>query len=447
MTTIRKLAIASVSLAALAAVATPASATEGYFAYGFGARQKGLAGAGVANGTDATTTSLNPAGLTNVGNEASMSMTVFSPSREFTGDVAPGFTPQGTVQSGNDWFYIPNMAISYRLAPGSIFDVIGIQMYGNGGMNTDYPAVAGNPFAPCGGLPPANGGMFCGGLFGTAKTGVNLQQALLSVAFAKSFGSLSVGIAPTIARQAIEIEGMSLFNGFSATPGAVSDRGTNSSWGGGVRGGIEWKVTPGIRLGVAGATPMWMTPFNEYRGLFAEGGKFDIPANVQAGVAIDINPALTVMFDYKHIWYSGVASISNPSNNLCPLGSDCGPGFGWSDVDAFKVGLEYKMNPAVTLRAGYAYNTAAISKRDVMFNIIAPAVVQHHITAGMEYKYNRNWSFEVAGAYVPRGHLSGGEILPGNPFRNIEISMEQFEVTLGVKYKFGAPEPTYEPMK
>ena len=43
----------------------PAFATEGYFQYGFGARQKALAGAGVADGRDATTASLNPAGLVN----------------------------------------------------------------------------------------------------------------------------------------------------------------------------------------------------------------------------------------------------------------------------------------------------------------------------------------------------------------------------------------------
>lgn len=450
-TSIKKLAFVSVSLAALAAIATPAFATEGYFQYGYGARQKGLGGAGVADGTDATTTSLNPAGLTNVGNEASMSMTVFSPRREFNGGPTPGFTPAGTVESGNDWFYVPNMAISYRLAPGSLVDVVGIQMYGNGGMNSDYPAVIG------GGCPFPRMGIFCGGAFGNGKLGVNLQQALLSVAFAKAFGNISVGIAPTIARQTIEVEGLGAFRGASLTPTAVSDAGTNSSWGGGIRAGIEWKVMPGVRIGVAGATPMWMTKFEEYRGLFAEGGSFDIPANIQAGIAYDVNPALTVMFDYRHIWYGSVAAIANPSTNIfgCLGNSFClgganGPGFGWSDVDSFKFGVEYKMNPALTLRAGYAYNTAAISGRDAMFNILAPATVQHHITGGMEYKYNRNWSFELAGAYVPRVHVSGPELNPpfgAGAFHPIDISMEQFEVTLGVKYKFGAEEPAYTALK
>ncbi len=448
-----KLAVLSVSLAAMAAIATPAFATDGYFSYGFGARQKALGGAGVADGRDSTTTSLNPAGLTNVGTEFSSSMTLFSPSRKYEGGAIPGFTPNGadpsaTVESGNNYFYVPNMAASIRLAPNPLVDVIGISMYGNGGMNTDYAAVARNT-CPVG---TQGVGMFCSG-----KSGVNLQQALLSVAFAKAMGPLSIGVAPTIARQQIEVEGISAFAPFSTNFANLTNRGTDVSWGWGVRAGLEYKVMPGLRIGVAGNTPMYMQRFDRYRGLFAEQGDFDIPASLTAGFAYDVNPALTFMFDYKHIWYSKVASISNSSTNVetCApfsggptcLGGSNGPGFGWSDVNVFKFGLEYRMNPALTLRAGYSYNTAPIKSADAMFNIIAPAVVQHHITGGLEYKYNANWSLELAGAYVPREHLSGNELAIGNPPHTVDISMSQWEVTAGVKYKFGAPEPAYAPMK
>lgn len=448
-TNMRKLAALSVSFAAMAAVAAPAFATDGYFSYGFGARQKALGGAGVADGRDATTISLNPAGLTHVGTELSASMTLFSPLREFEGSGALGFTPQGTIESGNNYFYIPNMAASLRLAPNPLVDVIGFQMYGNGGMNTDYSAAINNgapPLAGCGGFAP---GVFCAG-----KSGVNLQQALMSIAFAKALGPLSIGVAPTIARQQIEVEGIGSFAGLSNSGANLSNRGTDVSWGWGIRAGLEYKVSPGLRVGVAGNTPMWMQRFDRYRGLFAEGGSFDIPASITAGFAYDVSPAFTFMFDYKHIWYSKVASIANsstnigacalaggPPNDLC-LGGANGPGFGWSDVNVFKFGVEYRMNPALTLRAGYSYNTNPIDSADVMFNIIAPAVVRHHITAGLEYKYNANWSLELAGAYVPRSHTSGSELaVVANPAHNIDISMEQWEITAGVKYKFGAPEP------
>ncbi|MEQ1715944.1 MAG: outer membrane protein transport protein [Hyphomicrobium sp.] len=403
-----------------------AQATDGYFQHGYGARHKALGGAGVADGRDATAGSLNPAGLVHAGTEVSAAVSWFSPMRDFEGSGQPGFTPSGTVDSFQENFFIPNMAGSYRMAPGSIVDVVGVSVVGNGGMNTNYGAVA-NPACP---PPPfsAGAGVFCGG-----KTGVDLQQAIASIAVAKQFGPLSVGFAPMLLRQRFKARGLQLFG----QPNNDND----VAWGAGMRGGIEWSLMPNVRLGVAGTSKVWSQSFEGYETLFAERGGFDIPASVQAGIAVDLTPQLTAMVDYKRIFYEGVNSIANPSTNAftAPFGASNGPGFGWQDVDVIKVGLEWRGMPDLTLRAGYSYATAAITGRDVMFNILAPGVVQHHITGGFEYQVDKNWSVELAGMYAPESTVSGTELPPpfGNPGHNIDISMHQFDVTFGVKYKFG----------
>jgi long-chain fatty acid transport protein len=422
-------------LAAAMALGAPfnASATEGYFQHGYGARHKALGGAGAADSRDSTAASLNPAGLVHSGNEITAAVSAFSPRREFEGGLAPGFTRSGVVESDTNWFAIPNLSASYRLAPNAFADVVAVTLYGSGGMNTDYPASAQGAFAPA------------PGVFGAGPLGVNLQQALLSVAFAKTVApGVSVGIAPILARQQIKLKGLGAFAqpGISIDPNAVTEKGDEVAWGFGVRGGVEWAVARNVRLGIAGSTPIWSQAFDKYRGLFAEQGDFDIPASVQAGIAVDVSSNLTVLLDYRHIWFGSVASIANPSTNILlgnPLGSDNGPGFGWDDVDVIKVGAEWRTSPALTLRAGYSYATSPISARDVQFNILAPAVVQHHLTAGFEYKLDKAWSVELAGLYAPEETVRGGE-LPGfgNPAHTIEISMYQFEATFGVKYKFGA---------
>lgn len=420
----------------LALMSTTALATEGYFQYGYGARQKALAGAGVADSRDATAAALNPAGLAHVPAEFTMSGTVFAPSRGVTGSGGPGFTPDGNRDSHSNYFLVPNMAFTYRDHGLPFVDVIGVTVYGNGGMNTDYPAAAGGT-----GCPPApfslGTGPFCFG-----KTGVNLQQAFLSVAFAKTvLPGLSIGIAPILARQQIEVEGVQAFaydqNGQLHTidPSHFSNTGTDVSWGGGVRAGIEWAVAPNFRIGVAGNSRIWMHEFENYRGLFAEQGDFDIPASVQAGIAYDLMPNLTVMADYKHIWYSTIASIANPSTNTALLGSDNSAGFGWRDIDIVKLGIEWRQSRDLTWRAGYAYNTSPIDSRNVEFNIIAPGVVQHHITGGLEYRWDKDLSLELAAAYAPEGSVSGSEL--GNPGHTIELDMHQWEATFGMKYRFG----------
>lgn len=232
-------------------------------------------------------------------------------------------------------------------------------MSGNGGMNTEHKSMS-NPV--CAGFGGGSG-PFCG-----AKAGVNLQQLFLSVGGAKRIGNFSVGVAPIFAVQMFEAKGLLPFGafGFSTDPGNLSNRDTDLSFGGGARAGVEWAVMPNVRLGIAGSTPIWMTNLDSYRGLFAEQGGFDIPASVQAGIAIDLTPAVTLMADYRRISYSGIDAVANPSTNLlgCAggnasmcLGGSNGAGFGWRDVNAFKLGVEWRTSPSLTLRGGYAYNT------------------------------------------------------------------------------------------
>lgn len=414
-----------------------ALATEGYFQNGIGARGKALAGAGVADNRDATAAALNPAGIVRAGDEIAFAVSLFSPRRQFDGSGQPGFTPLGEVESNLNIFAIPNLAISKRLVNNPYVDAVALSFSGNGGMNTTYPNVSGAGRCPGG---PFSNGVFCGG-----KAGVDLNQLLISVAFAKQIGNVSVGIAPVLGVQRFQAEGLAAFGAFgaSASPGSLTNNNHDLSFGGGVRGGFEWAITPSIRLGVAGSTKIYMQPFEDYKGLFAESGDFDIPANIQAGLAFDITPSVTAMIDYKRIWYSQVASISNPSTNLLfrdgsgRLGLDNGAGFGWQDMDVIKFGLEWRTTPDLTLRAGYSYNTQPIQSRDVMFNVLAPGVVQNHITAGFGYQMTRKLELEFAGMYAPRTHVVGSE-LPGfgNPGHTIDINMEQFEATVGLKYKF-----------
>ena len=424
-----------------------ASATEGYFSNGFGARQKALAGAGVADSRDATAGALNPAGLTHVyGTEIDFSVSAFAPVRGYSGDPGPGLTPTGAFESGREFFFIPNVAWSSDAYKNSLFDVVGISLVGNGGMNT---AFSGNSI--CGFAGP---GPFCGG-----TAGVNLLQMFMSVAFAKQVApGISIGVAPILAAQVFEAKGLGLFAAFpgvTTDPTSLVPGGQNDwSFGGGVRAGIEIAPMRNVRIGVSGTTPIWMQKFEQYRGLFANGGEFDIPASIQAGIAVDVTPQLTLMADWRYIWYSGVDAISNPSTNAfnCPglgfggidptqcFGGTNGPGFGWSDINVVKLAAEYRHSDKLTLRAGYAWNENPVSSRDAHLNILAPGVVQHHITAGFQYDLGGGYHLEMAGMFAPNNTVRGDDLFgpPGN--NRVEIEMYQYEVTAGIKYKFGEPD-------
>jgi long-chain fatty acid transport protein len=404
----------------------PAMATEGYLVNGVGARNKALAGAGVASSKDATAASLNPAGLVNVQSQINVSVSALKLNGGFSSSGGFGIDPDGHHESDNGILVIPNLAATWRVNWG-FADAVALTAYANGGVSTRYKDMA-NP--ACGG----GSGVFCGG-----PLGVELEQTFYSIAFAKTLmPGVSVGLAPIVAKQTGKIDGVGAFAASSIDSANFSNRGADESWGAGARGGIEWAAAPWLRFGVAGNTVIQMDNFDKYRGLLAERAAFDIPATIQAGVAIDFRPGLTFMADYKRIWFSSIAAVNNPSTNLetgKQFGADDGAGFGVKDVDVIKFGLEWRQSPALTLRAGYSYNTAPIGSRDADLNIMTLGVVQHHITAGLKYQLTQNLDLELAAMYAPHASVSGQELIFNT--RQVEIEMSQFEFTAGVVYRFG----------
>lgn len=425
--------------ALLTLVAADANATEGYMQNGIGARGKALAGAGVANSTDATAAALNPAGLANVGSQSASSVSFFNLRGGFSSVGSGGFTADGAHTSDRDWATIPNMAINWRINR-PLVDAIALSVYGNGGVMTHYGDMASTTCATY-----AGSGAFCRGPMGVA-----MNQTFFSLAFAKQVApGFSLGIAPILARTTMKVDGLSIFSSASSDAAHFTNRGADDAWGTGVRAGMEWKVAPGLKLGVAGNSRIYMQPLEEYRGLFAQQGRIDAPATIQAGIAYDIRPNITMMLDYKHIWNGSVAALGNTSTTTGTVlfGTDGGPGFGLRDLDIFKVAMEWRANRLLTLRAGYSYNTAPFKSKDADLTVMHLGVVQHHITGGAKLAVSEKMDLELSAMYAPRTTLTGPELMNPTPGRIMTTEAEQFEITLGAIYRFGDAPRATAPLK
>ena len=276
-------------------LAQPANALEGYFQHGYGARHKALAGAGAADGRDATIAIINPAGLVHAQNEIDSAFGLFSPTREMVGSGPPGLTPTGKYESNTLEFFIPNLSAAYRVSGNPFVDVVGVSVWGNGA-GTNY-----RNFDRGGGCLNGGSGMYCGG-----PAGVDLQQMFLTVSVAKHITpDLAVGIGPTLARQQFRAKGLDLF--------APVSNSIDQEWGYGVSGGIDWSIARHLRFGAAIASRTYMGSFEKYAGLLADHGDCDVPAFGQAGIAYDAQPNLTLMLDYQHIAYGSIACVANPA--------------------------------------------------------------------------------------------------------------------------------------
>ena len=339
------------------------------------------------------------------------------------------------------YFLIPEFGYNKMLRPEM---AVGVTVYGNGGMNTDYPG--GQIPAPvCSGFGNTGAGNL---LCGSGRLGVDLMQLIVAPTLAyKVAPDHAIGIAPLLGLQRFEAKGIQPFGGFSVDGTNVSNNGHDSSTGIGVRLGYMGKLSPNVTIGAAYASKMNFRKFKDYGGLFAGGGDFDIPENYNLGLAVKAMPELTVALDYQRINYSGVSSINNPMSNLggCMLGDPTmclggsnGAGFGWSDINVWKLGVEYAYSNNLVLRAGVNHGDNPIRASDVTFNILAPGVVQNHLTLGFTYTTPSGGEWTMAYAHAFSNDVTGTSFLTnfGAPATTTEkIKMHQDSIGIAYSWK------------
>ncbi len=410
-------------LLAILAAGLPMLATDGYFSMGYGTASKGMGGIGVALPLDSLSAAANPASLVFLGSQFDLGLALFRPNRDFEVKGNPSGFPgtfglaPGKIESGSKSFLVPSLGANWKLSDKSAF---GVAIYGNGGMNTDYSA----------------------SVFGGGSTGVNLSQLFIAPTYSYKLAELhSVGISAVLAYQQFEAKGLGVFGamGFSADPSNLSNRGTDSSTGYGLRVGYLGQFSPLFSLGASYQTRTRMGELKKYAGLFAEQGGFDIPSNYTAGVAFHPSESLTFALDVEKINYSEVKSIANPLKpNLmtAKLGNAGGAGFGWRDTTVYKLGVQWQAGRDLTLRAGYNKCKQPIPDSEVLFNILAPGVVEEHVTVGATQAINPNSSASFSLMRAFSKSITGSNPLEAPGAQTITLRMDQWDFEIGYSYRF-----------
>jgi long-chain fatty acid transport protein len=161
-----------------------------------------------------------------------------------------------------------------------------------------------------------------------------------------------------------------------------------------------------------------------------------------------------LLFDVKQIRYSQVKSIANemivntlmpmipsvpldpdnlfvPNPEFIPLGDENAAGFGWQDMTVIKVGFEAVVAETWQLRAGYSYGKQPIQESQVMFNILAPAVNENHISMGLTKVFKQH-ELNFAVTHALNNTITG--MNPLDPAQQIELNMNQWEFEIGFAF-------------
>ena len=353
-----------------------------------------------------------------VGDRFDFGMTWFRPIRgaTITGNPVSDGNFDGSRKKN---FFIPELGYTHSFNPNL---AIGVSIYGNGGMNTAYTT---------------NIPLFSAGPT-TFRAGVDLQQLFISPTIAfKANAHNAFGFSLNIGYQKFAAQGLENFEGVSEAPNNVTELGFSNSFGAGVRVGWIGTINQSLSVGATFQTKTYMQKLDKYKGLFAEQGGFDIPANVAGGVAFKIVPKVTVLFDVERIFYGQVNSIADADFPIPPLlGANNGPGFGWHDITAEKLGFDFKLSPKLILRAGYNHSGLPFDASQNLFNVLAPAVVQEHVTAGASWGLQNGKEINIAYQHAFEKTLAGANSIPAG-FGGGEANLRMYQDAIDLSFGWG----------
>jgi long-chain fatty acid transport protein len=397
-------------------------ATNGYFSHGYGMKAKGMGGVGIALPQDALAAATNPAGMVMVGDRLDVGVDWFRPIRdsEIVGSLAPGVNGD---YNGSDQknFFVPEFGYNKMLGWNMS---LGVSVYGNGGMNTNYK----NGIPLFDGVPPI------------ARAGVDLSQLFIAPTFAYKINkNHAVGVSLNLAYQRFKAYGLQNFTapGFSVSSSDVTNNGYDSSTGWGIKLGYTGNLTDAVTVGATYQSRTRMGKFSDYKGLFAERGDFDIPENYGIGIAVKATPQLTIAADIMQINYGEIDAVANKVDcffaGMCQLGASNGPGFGWGDMTVFKLGLSYAYSQNLTLRGGFSTTNQPISKSQTLFNMLAPGVIENHLTLGATWATSPTSEWTVSYMHGFSKKVNGSSSISAG-FGGGNANLKMYQDSLGIAY-------------
>lgn len=454
------------ALLAVAGISAPAFATNGMNMEGYGPVATAMGGASYAydNGT---------AGMIN--NPATLGMMKSGTARfdiaigGLHPDVVSKKAGFPTANSAGDAYYMP--AVGYARKDGRL--AYGVGMMAQGGMGTEYGTTSFlSNYTSMMGATGASGmenrselglgrvmiplsydvsdTFKLGGSVDYLWGGLDIRMVMSGQAFGRYVGPM-MGF-PAASTGAIDTATSSMlgaFAGFMAMPGfdlnwaqfdfseggnKMKQRLKTDGWAGNI--GFQWQVSPKLSVGgvyhaksrlsdLEGSGKVIMgTPM----GNIDISGKlrvvnFQWPETYGIGMAYQFSDQFTLVADYKRIGWKDVmknfnmsfvadAVQANPmAGGLAGTTMNVALYQNWKDQDVFMIGGAYKVNPALTLRAGL--NLAQNPVPDAYMHPMFPAIMKNAVTFGFGYQISQAGSIDFSLTHSPRVSVTNSQLEDG----------------------------------
>lgn len=424
---------------------TTARATDGHFLHGVGAINSALGGAGVANGNSLLGAFfVNPAALALFrGTHSELSMELFKADRS-VGSAVGSF--RGSTTSNSEFVPVPAFGWTTSFREDRL--VVGLGGLGIGGFGVRYRADPTNPIL----APRPNG-------FGQVYSNFSLLKVAPSLAWSVT-PKLMLGASLNVDWASLAVDPMptappAADPGPDGQPFTADDRAyysgaahADGAFGIGAQLGLLYRASDRLAFGVSYASPQVFQDF-EFDAVYENPNlptyntprsltfAMDVPAVYAAGISLSPTEAFNVAADVKYYTYASTNGFKAQGFNA----DGSVKGFGWENIAVVALGAQWKATGALTLRGGYNFSGNPVPDDQSMFNVPAPAIVQHHLTAGAGFRVRDGLQLNVAAYTVLENSITGSILRPNGaiPGSSVTNTMSENSVIIGFAFSPRSP--------
>jgi len=354
-------------------------ATTGLYATGYGTREQGMGGATIAVGQSAMAAATNPAGMAFVGDRLDLGLGVIVSSA-------------GTYYNGKDYSADLGVAPLPEFGYNSVVsDAVtwGLTSWSSGGV-VSYDRAYGDI--------PGNSDTYAQGVFVhvaptiTYKFGGGYKHAL---AFSL------VGALATFKINGVEAQ-------------SQQDN-PDRDWKPGYGYKIGWmsQFTSQFSMGAFYASKVRYRPFTNHSTMLPDSGRFEEPEHYGVGFSLRPSKDWLVALDWLRYNYANTRILGNDVDFSAPLGSPDGPGFGLTNINVYRLGVEYKFNDRLKLRTGFEYSQEPLQTKNTAFNFLLPVTSTRTYTLGASYQTSKDSEVSLAYAFSPEKRVRGEGLSAG----------------------------------
>jgi long-chain fatty acid transport protein len=410
--------------------------TDGHFLHGAGPVNEAMGGADTGLCLDASgSIAWNPACTAGfMGRRFELYGTIFIPWRSLSSTVdanafgpgMPGATLSGTTESETHTSFMPGIAFIYH--PSGSANAYHFGMLAVSGFGVDYPANTdfSNPILT---PQPPNG-------FGFGRVRSDYMLVTLPVGIARQISErLSIGFSavPSFSMlQVIPAPFSAPVSGGSSMPYYLSAGNHAPAFGAGFNVGAHYAFEK-LNLGVSYRSPVWFQQF-DWKSKDLTGASHDLnfqmnlPQVVSVGTGISPAKNTRIGIDARWINYENTAGFDEVGYN----DEDAVSGFGWKNIWTVGGGVQQKVSKSTKIMGGYNFSQNPVPDKYTFFNTPAPAIIQHHVTAGFTQSMGKI-DLTVTYYHAFQNSISGPWISPMGPMPGTSVTSKMAEdsVTFG----------------